>query len=437
VLRLFPTDFERTAYILLESPKETFLSTNPTLEGFVTPSYQGKCISNLPDTFAALLAVKGSHPLSEKSFFDFVESSKIENIVFLLLDGFGYNSIQYVKDNFGFPSFEKLEHESLILPITSVFPSTTSTATTSLHTGLTPQEHGIIGYTMYMNEIGSIVQMLDLGPVFSRRSLFELGFDPAKLVGKKTLHERLTESGVPSNLYVNKYIVGSGLSQITNRGANIFPILTAPDLFVGVRRNLESHNNGPAFHFAYYASPDTIAHARSPRSQEYAAEVEALFYGISREMREKLDSKIARNTLLIISADHGLCHLNERQIIDIANHPDLLRMLKVPPTGDSRCLILHSKSEENVPAIENYFATKFNGMFQLVKSKDALEQGLFGLGEAKVQILDRIGDLIALPRKENAVDNSNVQPRNEYVPGRHGGLAPAEMIVPLIVTHLA
>lgn len=423
--------------MLVTEDEASGLLKDSMIEGFVTPRYQGQCISNLPDTFASLLNVKSDRPLTDERFFDFANKSTIENVVFLLLDGFGFNSIQYVKQNFGFPSFEKIEHDSQILPLTSVFPSTTSSATTSLHTGLTPQEHGIIGYTMYMNEIGAIIQMLDLGPVFSRRSLFELGFDPAKLIGKKTLHERFRDSGVPSNLYINKYIVGSGLSQITNRGANIFPVLTASDLFVGVRRNLESPSNGPAFHFAYYASPDTIAHARSPFSQEYAAEVEAIFYGVNRELREKLDPSVAKKTILLISADHGLSHINEREIIDIASHPELMHMLKVPPTGDSRCLILHAKSEEKISQIEYYFKKRFGDMFHLLNSKDALRQGLFGIGEAKEQVSDRIGDLIAVPKKDNAIDNSNVQPRNEYVPGRHGGLSSNEMIVPLITTRLA
>jgi Type I phosphodiesterase / nucleotide pyrophosphatase len=407
------------------------------LDGLVTPKYGGGCISNLPDTFASLLGLKSTRPIDNPRVFDYARSNTIENLVFLLLDGFGFNSIQSVKERFGFPSFERLERDSQVSTLTSVFPSTTSTATTSLHTGLTPQEHGIIGYTMYMNEVGAIVQMLDMGPVFSRRSLYELGFDPAKVVGKKTIHERFTEAGVQANLYINKYIIGSGLSQITNRGANIVPTLSISDLLVGVRRNLGASFSGPAFHFAYFASPDTIAHARSPYSQEYASEVEAIFYLINRELREKLDPKVGKKTLLMISADHGLSHINQEDIIDIANHEELLNLLKVPPTGDSRCLILHAKSEQKLSQIEAYFNTRFPDSFQLFDSKEALKQGMFGMGEIKREILDRIGNLIAVPKHDNAIDNSRVQPRNEYVPGRHGGLAPNEMVVPLITTRLA
>lgn len=384
-----------------------------------------------------MLDVRNVHPLTSQDLYNHTGQSNVENLVFLLLDGFGYNSVQYAVEKFGLPSFEKLRQRSFILPLTSVFPSTTSTATTCLHTGLTPQEHGIIGYTMYMSEIGAIAQMLDMGPVFGRRSLFEIGFDPEKFIGKMTLHEKLVASGITSNLYINKYIVGSGLSQITNRGANIVPILTAPDLFVSLRRNLETQSSGSAkFHFAYYATPDTIAHARGPFASTYASEVEAIFYTIQRELCEKLDRDIAKRTLLMISSDHGLSEIKQENIIDIAMHPDLLRMLKVPPTGDSRCLILHSRSQEEIPKIEDYFRLRFPDKFRVLRSSDALKEGLFGFGEVKEQLRDRIGDLIAIPKGNLAVDNSNVQPRTDYVPGRHGGLSANEMIVPLIASRL-
>lgn len=406
------------------------------IPGLVTPAYDGHCISNLPDTFAKLLGIRQEGTaLSDPQFDNFVSSSEIENVVFLLLDGFGFRSIERVKERTGFPSFQMLEREALILPLTSVFPSTTSTATTALHTGLTPQQHGVLGYTMYMRELGAIVQMLDFCPVFSRRTVFELGFDPSTFIGRKTIHERFSEAGVPASLYISRYIVGSGLSQITNRGADIFPTLTAPDLFTGLRQNLGRREK--SFHFAYHASPDTIAHARGPFSEEYAAEVESLFYSIHRELFEKLDRSIAKKTLLMISADHGLAHINASEIIDVADHRKLLQMLKVPPTGDSRCVILHAKNEREVPNIFDYFQRKFPGQFHLMKSSDAVRDGLFGRGEIKEEVPDRLGDVIAVPKGNLAIDNSDVQRRDDYVPGRHGGLSFDEMVVPLITARLA
>ena len=61
----------------------------------------------------------------------------------------------------------------------------------------------------------------------------------------------------------------------------------------------------------------------------------------------------------------------------------------------------------------------------------------FGLGSVTPEIYNRIGDLVALPKFYNAIDNSLLDPRHDNVPGRHGGLSAEEMQVPLIVTKLS
>lgn len=409
-------------------------SESPAESSFIVPRYDGESISNLPDTFARLLNVEARRPLGIQSFYDFLGEDEIENVVFLLLDGFGANSIAYAKEKFGFPSFKWFERNSLITPLTSVFPSTTSTATTTLHTGLTPQEHGVIGYTSYLNEIGAVAQMLQMDPVFGRRSIFDLGVSPETFVGAKTIHERLVDADIVSKLYISKYIVGSGLSQVTNRGADVIPILSSSDLFVKLRKNLEEERAGPSFHFAYYASPDTIAHSRGPFSEEYAAEIENVFHGLYLELVQKSERRTTgkKKTALLISADHGLAQIAKQDIVDLAHHRDLLAQLKVPPTGDSRSLFLHAKSDKAITVITNYFETRFPNEFHVIGSRDALRQGLLGRGEIKGEVVDRIGDVVIVPKGSKAVDNSVLQPRSEYVPGRHGGLSADEMLVPLI-----
>lgn len=405
------------------------------IKGLVTPLYDGQCISNLPATFAKLLGSDSKQAIASKEFFEFADEKTIENVVFVLLDGFGYRLIESARQRSRFPSYEKVMQGGISIPLTSVFPSTTSTATTTLHTGLTPQEHGVIGYTMYMRELGTIVEMLSFEPVFGRRNLFELGLDPGKFIGSKTMHEKFASEGIGSTLYINKYILGSGLSQITNRGAELVPTLTAPDMLTNLRKKLQSGSS--RFHFCYHASPDTIAHARGPFSEEYSAEIESVFSSIKTELFEKLDRSIAKKTLLVISADHGLSHIDATGIIDISKHAALLDMLKVPPTGDSRCLIMHAKSEDYIERISSYFEQNFPGSFLMLESKAALKEGLFGRGEIRQEMKDRIGDLIMVPRGLRAIDNSILQPRKDHVPGRHGGLSENEMLVPLLANYVA
>jgi hypothetical protein len=402
------------------------------INGLLTPNYEGYGIANLPDTFAKILGLPNSRAMKIDSVYETTESC--ENVIFLLLDGLGYNLILKAEERFSpLDALQNVKDSSLFLPITSVFPSTTSAATTTLHTGLTPKEHGILGYTMYLREIGAIAQMLRFTPIFGRDSLFSIGLDPISFIGSRTLHERFKENGVNSSLYISSWIVDSGLSKISNRGADVFPHLSAADMFVQLRQNLSRGKNG--FHFAYYASPDTIAHAKGPFTENYASEINSVFHSLLADVISRVDQKIAKKTALIISADHGLVTVNPNELVDYAKLPDLQRMLKVPPTGDSRAIFLHTK-EGQESTVKEYFQQRLD--MEAFDSRLLLDQGLFGVGKSNDAVFDRIGNVTAVPKKETiALDNSAIGARGEPYPGRHGGLSENEMIVPLMVRKLA
>ena len=61
---------------------------------------------------------------------------KYKNVVILLLDGLGVDALQYHLSENSF--FRK----NLIKEYSTVFPPTTTSATTSIESGLTPLEHG-------------------------------------------------------------------------------------------------------------------------------------------------------------------------------------------------------------------------------------------------------------------------------------------------------
>ncbi|MDG6906182.1 MAG: alkaline phosphatase family protein, partial [Nitrososphaerota archaeon] len=352
----------------------------------------------------------------------------------LLLDGLGSKLVESAAKNYGFPSFERICKNAVECDITSVFPSTTATAMSSLHTGLTPQEHGVIGYTMYLKELGLIGQMLRFAPMLGGRSLFDIGLDRQDFLGGSTIHERLSEIGLDSTVYVPRYIMDSGLSQVTFRGALVEPHNSYADMLVRVRKNL-AKTKVRSFHFAYHPSPDTLAHAHGPYSEEYAVELESIFEVVESELFQKTDPNVAKDTVLIISGDHGAVLIERNSIVDLSNHPRLLSMLKLPPTGDSRASIMHVKNGE-VDHVRKYFDQNFKNQFEVQTSKLFLDRGYFGMGKIKSETSDRIGDLVAVPVSHNAIDNSIIDPGHYSVPGRHGGLSDEEMKVPCVITRL-
>jgi predicted AlkP superfamily pyrophosphatase or phosphodiesterase len=407
-------------------------SESGATKAFFKPRYNGYSIANIPETVAKLLGVRATRPLVDEKLSSYAGT---EHAVFLLLDGFGAAQLKFARDRYGVPSFEHLFSRADHLGITSVFPSTTSSAMSSLHTGLTPQEHGVIGYTMFISELGAITQMLRFTPVLGGRSVFDSGLDPASFLNARTIHERLTEGGVFSTVYTPNHILDSGLSRITYRGADVEPSFSFTDSIVRARKNLEK-DHGTSFHFVYYASPDTVSHARGPYSEVFAAELESLFSVVSKQLFSKLDKKIAKKTTLLISGDHGATRVRRESILDVADHPELTSNFRLPPTGDSRASIFNLKPGTQ-DRVRSFFEEKFPEQFEVMDSSRLLSEGYYGLGKVKEETRSRIGDLVVLAKIDNAIDNSGIEFRKDEIPGRHGGLSGEEMQVPLIATKLA
>jgi hypothetical protein len=394
------------------------------------PSYDGGSIANIPDTASQILGASFTRPLKH----DRIRDLQADHVIVLLLDGLGSRMVSSASERYGLPAYDRICNNALKFEVTSVFPSTTASAMASLHSGLTPQEHGIIGYTMYLRELGLIGQMLRFSPFYGGRSLFDLGLDRRAFLGGETIHEKLGGQRISSTVYSPSYIMDSGLSQITYRGAYVEPHNGVADMIVRVRHNLEAAT-GRTFHFAYQPSPDTLAHAHGPYAEEYAVELESIFRIVESELFVKLDKKISENVALIISGDHGAVRIEEDGIVDLVAHPELLAMLKLPPTGDSRAPILHVKEGER-DRVKQYFEKNFNGLFDVRDSTSLLEEGYFGLGKVRSETFDRIGDLVAIPNSYNAIDYSIADPGHADVPGRHGGLSEEEMNVPCVITKL-
>lgn len=399
---------------------------------FVKPRYDGNCIANIPETVAKLLGGKSKRPLTDQKLSGYEDT---ENVVLLLLDGFGSSQLKFAREHFGIPSFDRFFSSADLIPITSVFPSTTSSAMASLHTGLTPQEHGIVGYTMFISELGVVSQMLRFAPVLGGRSLFDNGLEARTFLGAETIHERLEDEGISSTIYVPNHIIDSGLSRITYRGAYVESSVSFGDTLIKTRKNLE-RNGTNSFHLLYHPSPDTVSHARGPYGEEFAAELESLFALVERELLSKLNKQVGSRTTLLVSGDHGAVNVNQQTILDVADHFELSSFFRLPPTGDSRASILNLKPGTKDKLFE-FFDRNYPGQFQVMESERMLSDGYFGLGKVNEATPERIGDVVAVPRFDNAIDNSKIDSKRDEVPGRHGGLSEEEMQVPLIVTKLA
>jgi hypothetical protein len=69
----------------------------------------------------------------------------------------------------------------------------------------------------------------------------------------------------------------------------------------------------------------------------------------------------------------------------------------------------------------------------LITRQEVLEVGLLGCGKPHADLLNRVGDLVAIPHGDAYLWWVN---RQNVMLGRHGGLHPDEMLVPLYALSL-
>ena len=135
------------------------LQENEALTGFpnspdiLLPNYDGFGLANLTPSISRWL---GGPELSAPVFSDAILDQfapKYKRVVLLLVDALGYNQLTSLMEQGQADFWKRNLAKGNLFPITSISPSTTASALTTIWTGTTPLEHGIIGYEMWVKSI--------------------------------------------------------------------------------------------------------------------------------------------------------------------------------------------------------------------------------------------------------------------------------------------
>jgi hypothetical protein len=427
--------------MLVQQVESIKKKTNTT---FIYPQYNKNCISEIPNTILHLFKAenkKANSPL--ENALNIAISDKINKVVLLVIDGFGFNQfLNYYEENH---FLTNLTNKGEVYPLTSVFPSQTTNALTTLNTGLTPQEHGLFEYFIYLKDIG-VVNTCRFERVGSKRQneLSDEGFDPRILLLKnKNLHNTLKEKGINSFTHIHASNTFNACSTLIFQGSKIIPAVKSSDSIVGLRKNLEENSGKSAYFFVHIDTLDTISHEYGPESYEYYAELSLITYLLNKELVQKIDPKIAKETLLLVTADHGGLTVNPKETTYLNCFPKTILNLKVEknrkpilPTGSPREVFLHIK-EEKLAETKEWLKQKIGDKAQIIETKEAAEKGLFGLGFAGREFFERTGNLMILPYGNQTVWFENSEGRKISFLGQHGGLSEQEMLVPFAIARLS
>jgi len=396
-------------------------------EKFIAPDYQNLNVVNLYSIVGKVFGIGSLLP--PKISIESADFSNINKVVFFIFDGLGYNFLRNRLENSPTLFSNAKGH---IMPITSTFPSTTSTALTSIFTTLTPVEHGIIGYTMYLKSFGLILDMLNFNPVY--------GWLPNESVMQEFVIEKdpwtakVLEEGIDVRIFTRLSTIDSGLSKILYRGQKVSTYALATDLIVNLKKVLESSSQ--TLVIAYYPGYDTISHLYGPFSEEAVTEFMFFENLVKTFLYEKLDSRIRSETLFILTSDHGQAYTEK--ILFIKDMPEIFEQLIIPPAGDSRATFLFTK-QGKVDELKSLLQNRLES-FKILNSQELLDKGFYGTPKdtkEKVKVEERIGDLTTVAFGNDALLYPySERDRERAKKGSHGGLSLDEMLVPLAVFKL-
>jgi len=404
---------------LLERP-------NPLGRGLsvVYPDYEGYCIANIPELIASLLGTAEA----EEHWADIVrQAAGVERIVFLLLDGFGYRKAQELFAAFPGTALEGLAERGCGHALTSVYPSTTVSALTSLSTGLTPLEHGMVGYRLYLRETATITNMIRFSTVGNPKpeSVFALGLERKALFPQQTIHQRLVNAGVAVHSILPGHIAQSGLSTALYRGcATQHAAVSLPDMFARTR-DILSKETGKTFVSLYWPGLDSVAHVVGPHSPSYRDE----FLAVDDAIRRGLLGG-AKDTLLIVTADHGFVPMTPEDYLLLDGEFDAVEALLMPPVGEPRASYLFTRNGAG-DRIRSAFADARDDGLVCLEPEELFETHLLGIRTPHPEVAHRIGDMALL--STGRAGTFQDYPDAALLRGMHGGLTEDEMLVPLIV----
>ncbi|MCD5408215.1 alkaline phosphatase family protein [Candidatus Bipolaricaulota bacterium] len=385
--------------------------------GGLRPHYERYSLLSVPHTIEELLGGEEGGLAQELGL------RPADKVVGLLLDGLGYRKLEELAGE-GKVSLSPFLDSGAYIPLTSVFPPTTTTALASLSTGASPLVHGVLGYTLFLQDPGAVVNMIKLAaPGAQADSLQKVGIKPEEFVPVPSLYRRLEALGVSTYLFLPKFIMDSGLSQILYQGVKqTVPYLSLSDLFVQLRGAVA--RPGKALLAVYWPSGDSLAHVYGPSSPAFAIEIATFFRLFYREFLNRV-----RRAVVILVADHGFVDVDpKKDVISCPEHEVLREGLMCPPVGDARAAYLYLRRGHE-REVEDYLRERFPKDFLIMRSEEALDQGLWGLERPTLEARARVGDLLALAKGSRFL----LWPKGEFkLRGMHGGLTEDEMLVPLL-----
>lgn len=322
-----------------------------------------------------------------------------EQVVLLVLDGLGWDQLQEHRSIA--PTIASLEGGR----ITTVAPTTTATALSSIATGLTPGEHGLVGYRMAIG--GEVMNVLRWTVDGQNRRRSNVPSDVQRFPAFM---------GEPISVVTPAELIGSAFSEAHLSGSTPVGYRAASSMCVEVGHRLAA---GERFVYAYYGGIDKIAHERG-FGEFYDAELRTA----DRLVGDFLEI-LPPGAALMLTADHGQVSVGD----NIVHPTESLLELVAQQSGEGRFRWLHAR-RGGIDELTNAATDEFGSTGWVRTREQLLDEHWFGPTVAP-QVAQRLGDVAVIAREPVSYHDPDDSGPFELI-CRHGSMTSAEVYVPLV-----
>jgi predicted AlkP superfamily pyrophosphatase or phosphodiesterase len=360
----------------------------------VLPAYGGACLDAV---VPAILERRFEQPLWMPA--PVVDARQV---VLLTLDGLGWDQLQ-ARAGLA-PTLSGMVGGA----ITTVAPSTTATALTSLTTGEPPARHGVVGYRLRVG--GSDVLNVLRWRVPSG--------DAREVVPPGQFQSIEPFDGIRPPVVTRAEFGETGFTGAHLAGVRLFGWRMPSTLVSHVRTLVEDDE---PFVYAYYDGIDKVAHEHGIGAA-YDEELRA-----TDRLVADVAGVLRPGAALVVTSDHGQVDVGD-DVVALA--PEVMEQVSLL-SGEGRFRWLHAR-----PGMQERLAATARELYSgqaWVRTRDeAVEEGWFG-GKLSDDVAARLGDVVIAPFEPVAfLDPADIG--EVTLRSRHGSLTAAEMWVPLLGT---
>ena len=324
-----------------------------------------------------------------------------DRVVVLVLDSLGWMQLQERTEMA--PNLTAMNGG----PATTVAPSTTAAALTSISTGVAPGEHGIVGYRF---PIG--------GAVMNALRWTTSSGDHRRVVSPGDAQPVPTLGGGSWDVVSDRQFAGSGFTE-AYLGDGAYHGIWHPSSLVAATRELL--DAGQTHVYTYYDGLDHTAHVHGFAGSYFDLELRFCDWLVGA----MLDA-IPTGTALVVTADHG--QIDAPEIKPVAKS---VVDLSTGRSGEPRFRWMHAKSG-SVNDMYDAAVAEHGDVAWVRTQEQVIDEGWFGPTVTE-SARARLGDVCLVPFEPFGFDDPGEPHANRLV-GRHGSVTPEEMLVPILHT---